>query len=73
MGRKMSKIKFRLNIRKTFLTVKPWNRFSREAVEAFLLGTFENRLDKELENTRRETIIPTEPVQGLQESCISDC
>ncbi|KFV41660.1 hypothetical protein N341_12874, partial [Tyto alba] len=52
-GFKLKEGKFKLDIRKKFLTmrvVKHWNRFPREAVDAPSLKTFKVRLDGALSN-----------------------
>jgi len=52
-GFKIREGRLRLDIRKTFFTmrvVKHWNRFPREAVEALSLETFKARLDQALSN-----------------------
>jgi len=52
-GFKLREGRFRLDIRKKFLTmrvVKHWNRWSREAVDVPSLETFKVRLDRALRN-----------------------
>ncbi|KFZ63259.1 hypothetical protein N321_02108, partial [Antrostomus carolinensis] len=52
-GLKLKEGKFRLDIRKKFLTMrvmKNWNRLPREVVEAPSLETFKVRLDGALSN-----------------------
>jgi len=52
-GYKLEEGRFRLDIRKKFLTVRVvghWNRFRREAVNAPSLKAFKARLDMALSN-----------------------
>ena len=50
---KLKKVRFRLDIRKKFFTVRVvrhWNRFPRGAVDALSLEVLKNRLDGALSN-----------------------
>ena len=59
---KLTKEKFRKDIRKYFFTqrvVNVWNSLSGHAVEAGTLGVFKTRLDRVLDTTVPSTIIGT--------------
>ncbi|KFO86505.1 hypothetical protein N320_01852, partial [Buceros rhinoceros silvestris] len=52
-GFKQKESRFRLNVRKKFITVRVvryWQRLPREAVRAQSLGTFKVKLDRALSN-----------------------